>query len=128
MKHKGSCLCGAVTFELLGEMRPVVGCHCSQCRKTSGHFWAASQVPTENVRLTKEDGLKWYRSSDWARRGFCAECGSSLFWQMDGEGATSVGAGTLDGASGLQIDRHICVADKGDYYEIGDGRPQLEKW
>jgi len=76
--HKGSCECGAVAFELSGELRPPIACHCTQCRKTSGHYWAATQVDTENLKITKDDGLKWFRSSDWARRGFCMECGSSV--------------------------------------------------
>ncbi len=126
--HKGSCECGAVAFELSGELRPPIACHCTQCRKTSGHYWSATQVATEDLKITKDDGLKWFRSSDWAQRGFCCECGSSLFWKMDGEGRTSVGAGTLDGDTGLQTEKHICMADKGDYYEVGDGLPQLDKW
>lgn len=124
----GSCECGAVQYELTGEMRPPVSCHCTQCRKTSGHFWAATQVPTEHLKLTRDEGLKWYRSSDWAQRGFCGTCGSSLFWKMDSEDMTSVGAGTLDGPTGLETAKHICVATKGDYYHLADGVPQLEKW
>lgn len=125
--RKGSCLCGAVQFELLGDLRPSVACHCTQCRKTSGHYWSATQVADENLRITRDEGLAWYRSSDTARRGFCARCGSSLFWQLDGEGATSVGTGTLDGPTGIRQDRHIFVADKGDYYDIADGLPQTDQ-
>jgi hypothetical protein len=124
----GSCECGAVAFEVHGKMRPPIACHCTQCRKTSGHFWSATQVPTENLKLIKESGLTWFRSSDWARRGFCNECGASLFWEMDGEGTTSIGMGTLDGDTGLKTEKHICVATKGDYYDIADSLPQLEKW
>lgn len=126
--HKGSCECGAVAFELSGDLRPPMACHCTQCRKTSGHYWTATQVPNDNLTITKDDGLKWYRSSDHARRGFCTECGSSLFWEMDGEKSTSIGMGTLDGSTGLQTVRHIFVADKGDYYDITDGLPQLDTY
>jgi len=122
--HKGSCECGAVTYEISGPLRPSVACHCTQCRKTSGHYWSATQVPNDQLRITREDGLKWFRSSDFARRGFCMECGSSLFWQHDDEDATSVGAGTLDGATGITTAKHIYVADKGDYYEIENGPEQ----
>ena len=55
--------------------------------RPAGNYWSATQVPRENLTITRDEGLKWYRSSDWARRGFCANCGSSLFWEMDGEGA-----------------------------------------
>lgn len=124
----GSCLCGAVVFEITGELRASVACHCTQCRKTSGHYWSATQVPTAQLSITKDEGLKWYQSSQTARRGFCQHCGSSLFWQMDGEGATSIGTGTLDGATGVRTSKHIFVKDKGDYYEIKDDLPQLETY
>ncbi|MCP5086171.1 MAG: GFA family protein [Rhodobacteraceae bacterium] len=124
----GSCECGSVTYKLTGEMRAPTACHCTQCRKTSGHYWAATQVASDNLTITRDEGLKWYRSSDWAERGFCQNCGSSLFWRRDGAGKTSIGAGTLDGATGLNTAKHICMADKGDYYEIADGLPQLEDW
>jgi hypothetical protein len=122
--HKGSCECGAVTYELDGPLRPSVACHCTQCRKTTGHYWSATQVPNDRFRVTRDDGLKWFRSSDVARRGFCTGCGASLFWQHDEEDATSVGSGTLDGATGIKTAKHIYVADKGDYYEIEDGPEQ----
>lgn len=116
--HKGSCLCGAVTYELKGALRDSVACHCTQCRKTSGHYWSATQVANEQFQITKDDGLVWFRSSETAERGFCARCGSSLFWRLDGEGHTSIGSGTLDGPSGITTQKHIFTEDKGDYYEI----------
>ena len=125
--YKGSGECGAVTYELDGPLRPSVACHCTQCRKTSGHYWSATQVPNDQFKITKNEGLKWFRSSDTARRGFCTECGSSLFWQQDGENATSVGTGTLDGATGLETATHIFVADKGDYYAIEAGPKQRDQ-
>jgi hypothetical protein len=85
-------------------------------------------VPNEKLKLLKDKTLKWFRSSDWAQRGFCKVCGSSLFWRKDGEDATSIASGTLDGETGLKTSKHICVADKGDYYDITDGLPQLDKW
>jgi hypothetical protein len=126
---KGSCECGSVTYETTGPLRPVTACHCTQCRKTSGHYWAATQVPTDSLSITKDDGLKWFRSSDWAERGFCTGCGASMFWRMDGEGATSIGAGTLDNApASLNVAKHICMADKGSYYDVAENLPKLEKW
>lgn len=128
-EFKGSCECGAVTFSAKGPLRPVIACHCTQCRKTTGHYWAATQVPTEQLTITRDEGLKWFRSSDWARRGFCTGCGSSLFWEKDNEGATSIGAGTFDTLpAGATVEKHICMADKGTYYDVADGLPQLDKW
>lgn len=126
--HKGSCQCGAVTYETKAELRPVVGCHCTQCRKTSGHFWAATQVATTDLNITNDAGLKWFRASETARRGFCQDCGSSLFWQMDSEPNTSIGAGTLDGLTGLTTAKHIFVKDKGDYYDICCHAQQIDTY
>lgn len=129
-EFKGSCECGEVTYTVTGPLRPTIACHCTQCRKTSGHYWAATQVPNTHLTINKGSGLKWFRSSDWAQRGFCSGCGSSMFWQMDGEEATSIGSGTFDDLSigATTVDKHICVADKGIYYNVSDGLPQFEQW
>ncbi len=119
-KHEGSCLCGGVKFQTAGTLRPVVACHCGQCRKISGHFWAATQVSNDRLRLTCEETLGWYRSSGAARRGFCTHCGSSLFWCKDGTDTTSIAAGAFD-HTGLSTAKHIYTKDKGDYYEIEAG-------
>lgn len=122
---RGGCLCGGVRYEALGPLRNVIACHCSQCRKTSGHFVAASQVPSENLRLTESATLRWYRSSASAERGFCARCGGNLFWRETApeKPATSIMAGTLDPPTGLRIVQHIYTADKSDYYEIDGTTP-----
>lgn len=124
----GGCLCGAVRYQLNGELRPVVACHCSQCRRTSGHYWAATHVPLAQFKLTKETGLKWFQSSAHARRGFCQACGASLFWEKQGEGAVSIGAGTLDEADDLGLSLHIYVKDKPGYYDIEEGPEQRQKY
>lgn len=125
---RGSCLCGAVVFEVTQPVRDVLACHCTQCRKVSGHYWAAASVPHDQFRLIEDRGLRWYRSSAKATRGFCGECGSTLFWQPEGEAQISFSAGAIDGPSGLQTSQHIYVADKGDYYRIADGLPQQKAW
>ncbi|MCG6901066.1 MAG: GFA family protein [Rhodobacter sp.] len=119
----GSCLCGQVRLQVVGPLRPVVACHCRQCRKTSGHFVAATSAARDTIRITGE--VSWYKSSETARRGFCGTCGSSLFW--DGPGANlSISAGVLDGDTGLRMAGHIFCADKGDYYDIGDDLPRAD--
>ncbi|MEM6305516.1 MAG: GFA family protein [Pseudomonadota bacterium] len=115
---KGSCLCGAVRYEISGPARQIVGCHCTQCRKTSGHYVAATQVADCDLIIQNAGGLRWYRSSDAAERGFCARCGASLFWRKRGTGRTSVMAGTLDGPTGLWMDRQLHGSAKGDYYPL----------
>ncbi|WP_246100219.1 GFA family protein [Cereibacter sediminicola] len=123
---RGACLCGAVAFEADGEARPVVACHCNECRKWSGHFWAATSVPLDRFRLTRDEGLRWFRASDRASRGFCALCGSSLFWKPDDSDRMSFSPGALDGATGLRMGHHIFMAEAGDYYRVNDGTPELE--
>lgn len=120
----GSCLCGAVTYTVEGPLRPVVACHCSQCRKQTGHFYAATSCAADDLDVADEgEMLSWYRASDGAGRGFCSHCGSALFWKRDGSPNVSILAGSLDDEGGVRLDRHIFVADKGDYYEIADGLP-----
>ena len=120
---EGGCLCGAVRYATPGPLRPVVACHCSQCRRTSGFHVAATSAPREGVRIEGE--VTWFASSDEARRGFCGVCGSNLFW--DGGGSSlAIMAGTLDGPTGLAVAGHIFVADRGGRYEIADGLPQAE--
>lgn len=114
----GSCLCGDVTFEMTGPLRPVIACHCVQCRKTTGHFLASTNAKHSDFKLIEETGLKWYRSSDFAKRGFCNTCGSSLFWQRDETDHISIAAGTIDGKTDLTISHHIFCEFAGDYYEI----------
>jgi hypothetical protein len=124
VRATGGCLCGAVRYEVRGPLRDVVACHCSQCRRTSGHFGAFAATRSEDLVLIEAEGLRWYRSSEGARRGFCGGCGSNLFWEPDSGGRVSIGAGTLDLPTGLATAAHVFVGDAGDYYTIADGLPQ----
>ncbi len=128
MVISGSCECRNIKFEIQGQIPNVVACHCTQCRKTSGHVWASVLVPDEDLSLQSNDSLRWRRSSRFAKRGFCTECGSSLFYKHNEENSTAVAAGTLDPPSGLGFDRHIFVKDKGDYYQIPENERQIERY
>jgi hypothetical protein len=123
--HTGGCLCGAVRYRVAGPLRPVVMCHCTQCRRTTGHVMAATAARRADFSLVSEGELKWYVSSAEARRGFCGRCGSTLFWEGVGLDRISIAAGTLDDTRGLKIACHIFVADKGEYYEIEPGAQQI---
>jgi hypothetical protein len=116
----GNCLCGSVRYEVDQFARGVVGCHCEQCRKTSGHYVAATKATHDNLRMISDKTLKWYRSSDIAERGFCSECGSNLFWQPGERATTSIFAGTIDGETGLKMTSQIHCESKGDYYDLPD--------
>ena len=117
----GGCLCGAVTYEITGPLRPVIACHCTQCRKTSGHHVAATSAARGDLSITGE--VTWYLSSETAKRGFCGVCGSNLFWDGGGQNL-SIFAGTLDGDPDIRLAGHIFCDDKGSYYEITDDVPK----
>jgi len=123
-RHGGSCLCGAVTFEVEGELRAPDACHCSQCRKQSGHYWASTDVPRAALTIAGAESLTWFRSSERVRRGFCSTCGSALFWDPIQRDTIAVAMGAFDRPTTTKLGRHIFVADKGDYYDIADGVPQ----
>lgn len=123
----GQCLCGAIHLTVAGKMRDISVCHCGQCRRWHGHAPSYSKAKWSDIGLTGRKYLRWYQSSAGARRGFCSQCGSSLFWERDGADAVSIPAGLLDGPTGLRERHHIFVADKGECYEIAGQLPQFEK-
>ena len=120
----GSCLCGAVRFEVQGALKPPDACHCTKCRKSSGHYFASTDIPRARLSVTGADNVTWYQSSERVRRGFCRTCGSPLFFDPPARDWIGVAMGAFDGPSGTHLEMHIFVADKGDYYEIADGLPQ----
>lgn len=124
----GGCLCGAVRYEATGPLRDVVACHCTQCRKTSGHFAAMTSVPLARFTVTSGETLDWYHSSDRAKRGFCKVCGSNLFWKPEGEDRISITGGSFDGPLGVETSLHIYCAFKGDYYAIDADIEQKDTW
>ena len=122
--YMGQCLCGAVRYEVRGELYDVHACHCGQCVRQSGHFVVGAGAEREEFHILADETLKWYQSSDFARRGFCSACGSALFWD-DGESRMGINAGSLDQPTGLSLAYHIFVDDKPDYYEIADDLPKF---
>jgi hypothetical protein len=122
----GRCICGAVAFEVTGELRDVHLCHCTECRRWAGHVWAASEAAWADLEFAEDGGLRWIDSPDSehdARRGFCSECGSSLFWQVPGSDRVSLAAGCLDRPTGLTTTEQIWVDSAGDYYELDERIP-----
>lgn len=120
----GACLCGAVRITVEGPLGTPTACHCSQCRRQSGHYWASVDVPRSALRVEGAEALGWFQASAGVRRGFCRTCGSFLFWEAFGKDVVAVAMGAFDRPTGTRLGRHIFVADKGDYYEIADGLPQ----
>lgn len=123
----GQCCCGAVKFETGAAVRDVIVCHCSRCRRWNGHSGAYARFLRSELRFLEQRGLAWYPTAD-ARRGFCRECGSSLFVDRTADHRTiAVCAGALDAPTGLSLAAHIFVGSKGDYYPSPADAPVFEK-
>ncbi|MEO0917242.1 MAG: GFA family protein [Pseudomonadota bacterium] len=120
---RGSCLCGEVSFVVTAPAEGFAVCHCTQCRKQSGHVWASAFVPDEALDVSGTP--RWYQSSDKAKRGFCPTCGSFLFWKHADERHVSFSLGALDGPTQARLEKHIFTDSKGDYYDITDEVPQF---
>lgn len=119
----GQCLCGDVRFQIDGPVGPLHACHCTICRRQSGHFVVSAEVQRADFTLIEDRGLKWFASSDFARRGFCQSCGSALFWDA-GDDKINFSIGSLDQPTGLRLASHIYLDEKADYYEIEDELPK----
>jgi hypothetical protein len=132
-KLNGGCLCGQVRYRLNGNCRNIINCHCENCRRTHGHVAAYTSVDKSDLVLLSQQSLKWYHDkSPDTYRGFCGDCGASLFWDSAGlnnlssSNQMSVAAGTLDSGHGLKTIGHIYVSEAGEYYQIEDDLPQFE--
>jgi len=121
---KGKCLCGKVRFEV-ANVHELDVCHCSMCRRWNGGPYIGADT-RGGVTLTSDTELAWYDSSDWAERGFCKTCGTSLFYRLKADDAFwSISAGTLDLPKGLKVSKEIFVDEKPDYYNLAGDRPRL---
>ncbi len=122
--HSGSCLCGAITFTVEGDLPAPDACHCTQCRKQSGHVWASTDVPNDKLTINGGEHVTWFQSSEKVQRGFCSICGSVLFWDPIHHDRIAIAMGAFDAPTGTRLAVHIHVASKGDYYDIADDVPQ----
>jgi hypothetical protein len=131
VRATGRCLCGAVSFEIRGPLRDVVICHCVECRRWHGTYCASTAAARDHVHFVQQRGLRWIDSPEsdaHARRGFCGECGSSLFWDAPDRPMVAIAAGLIDGDTGLELISHWFTSQKGDWYELpDDGLPRHEQ-
>lgn len=127
LNHKASCLCGSVTITVEGPLPEADACHCSQCRKQSGHYWASVDLPSERVTVEGDEHVRWYQASEKVRRGFCQTCGSFLFWDPIHHDKIAIAMGAFDQPTNTKLFSHIFVADKGDYYDIEPGVLQKDQ-
>ena len=110
-------------YRIDGPVGKLHACHCGQCIRQSGHYAVSAEVKRADFSITQDGGLKWFASSSFAKRGFCADCGSALFWD-DGSESINLSIGSLDQPTGLKLASHIFVDEKADYYEIEDDLPK----
>ena len=124
----GCCLCGAVTYEVRGPLRDIVLCHCVECRRWSGAGAGAFAAAHDGDLVITGAALRWIESPDSrrnARRGFCADCGTSLFWKAPELERTGIAAGTLDAPTGLRVAAHIYTHQAVDWAALlDDGLPR----
>jgi hypothetical protein len=126
---RGSCLCGAVRYEVRAPLGRVVHCHCSMCRKAHGAaFGSYSNVKEADFALLAGAAeISSYSSSPEVKRTFCRRCGSTLqFISGKRPGSFSLALGTLDDDPGLKTGLHIFVGSKAPWLDIADGLPQHE--
>ncbi|MCZ4272544.1 GFA family protein [Maritalea porphyrae] len=124
--HTGSCLCGAVEFEVTEELKAPDACHCDACRKSTGHYLVSTDVKEDALKISGEENISWFQSSEKVRRGFCLMCGSTLFFDAIFKDWIGVSMGAFDKPTDTKLAMHIFTAEKGDYYEITDDLPQNE--
>ncbi len=122
----GGCQCGAVRYAVSGPLRGIIVCHCRMCRRLTGFAGAFTACAPEALAVTVGKGLRWYRSSPFARRGFCSRCGAQLFW-VPGHGKhVSIAAGSLDEPTGLVVDSHLYADSRADWWPHDDLPPARE--
>ncbi len=122
IRATGRCLCGAVTYEVRGPLRDVVLCHCVECRRWAGNTGAFAAAQDGHL-VVHGEALRWIESPDsarHARRAFCGDCGSSMFWKAADAERTGIAAGTLDDPTGLQLTAHIYTAQAPDWDVLPD--------
>lgn len=127
MDHTGRCLCGAISFRVSGELRDVFDCHCTRCRRFTGHHMAATATATADLTIQDEgSNLAWYCPVPEAGYAFCRTCGSSLFWKSQvASDRISICAGSLDRPTHLRTTQAWWTSEAGDYYLRPD-LPELE--
>jgi hypothetical protein len=128
---KGSCLCGAIRYEVEGALEGIDHCHCSRCRRSHGSPFATfGRTLKTNFRiLAGAESLKDFASSDAVTRSFCEQCGSSLLFRHAAAPEFDfVAVGTLDDDPGNRPESHIFVGSKASWYEISDDLPQHDEY
>ena len=124
----GSCLCGAIRYELTGPIRSAEYCHCGMCRKAHGTAFSSNgEVAAADFRwVAGADLVSAFASSAQRRKCFCRRCGSQLvIRRLDDPSTVAVTLGTVDSDPQVRPNRHVFVDSKAPWYRIQDGLPQF---
>ena len=118
-KKSGRCLCGAVHFTVEKAPENINVCHCEMCRRwSSGPFFALhGEGP---VTFEGDEYIERYKSSEWAERGFCRVCGTSLFYRIVESDQYIVSVGALDDQAGFVLDSEIFIDEKPPFYAFAN--------
>lgn len=124
--HTGSCLCGAVRYEVSGAFSKIAYCHCRECRKATGSSFATNaSVAAKDFRFVAgEDRLGRFESSPGQFRCFCTGCGSPVVKLYADVPEVRVRLGTLDQPLATDVEAHFFANEKADWYEIRDDLPR----
>ncbi len=122
---EGGCLCGAVRYRATSTPLRGVICHCAKCRRHSGApMLAFVHFPLDEFAWTKAQP-QWYRSSRYAERGFCSNCGSTVAMREEVlDDRVLICVGSLDDAEPVQIDDHVWTSEQISWLRIDDALPR----
>ena len=122
-----NCLCGGVKIKIKEKLRHVINCHCSQCLKTHGNFAAYTSCSEDRIDFINKKTLKWYRSSKIAKRGFCSNCGASIFYKLLKSENISIAAGMFHNPTKLKTHSNIYTKGRLDYYKLDSKIPKFNR-
>ena len=121
------CLCEGIKIKVKGKLRHVINCHCAQCMKTHGNYAAYTACPEDDIIFINKKTLKWYKSSNIAKRGFCSICGASIFYKLLKSRNISIAAGMFRNPTKLKTHSNIFTKGKLDYYKLDSRIPKSDR-
>ena len=122
------CLCGGIKIKIKGLLRHVNNCHCSQCLRTHGNYASYTACNESELFYLKKKTLRWYYSSKKAKRGFCFNCGGSVFYKKHNSSKISISAGMFHKKTKLKTYANIFTKNKMSYYKLDSKLPRFNKY
>ena len=124
---EGGCHCGKIRFRAEGPLRQILMCHCSDCLKLTGTSWGASAAEAEGIAWLSDEEPRWYRSSQWAERGFCPDCGAQMFYRRDDLALVSIAPGAFDTSEMLTVSGQIYRGSHPSWGPVGGDIADLDE-